>query len=190
VTVPASRDAVSDGDLIRGWRRERDDRCAAELVRRHGGSLSRFLAGAGASLEDLEDLVQETFFRAFRRIETFKGRSSFRTWLMTIGSNVMRDAWRRRQRRPVVPLDDRELPDETATPDGMAAVRDLVDRLAGEVARLPAMQRDVFLLRAQQGLDYGEIAAALETTSGAARVHYHHAVKRLKRALGDEREGR
>jgi RNA polymerase sigma-70 factor (ECF subfamily) len=45
------------------------------------------------------------------------------------------------------------------------------------------MQREVFLLRAQQGLEYMEIAAALDTSPGAARVHYHHAVKRLKEWL-------
>ena len=46
--------------------------------------------------------------------------------------------------------------------------------------QLPRMQREVFLLRAQQGFEYEEIAAALGTTPGAARVHYHHAVRRLK----------
>jgi RNA polymerase sigma-70 factor (ECF subfamily) len=45
------------------------------------------------------------------------------------------------------------------------------------------MQREVFLLRAQQGLEYLEIAVALDTSPGAARVHYHHAVKRLKEWL-------
>jgi RNA polymerase sigma-70 factor (ECF subfamily) len=45
------------------------------------------------------------------------------------------------------------------------------------------MQRDVFLLRAQQGLDYDAIARALDTSAGAARVHYHHAVKRLRRVV-------
>jgi len=45
------------------------------------------------------------------------------------------------------------------------------------------MQREVFLLRAQQGLEYEEIAAALATSPGAARVHYHHAVRRLKEIL-------
>ena len=49
--------------------------------------------------------------------------------------------------------------------------------------RLPRMQREVFLLRAQQGLEYTEIAAALDTSAGAARVHYHHAVRRLKEWL-------
>jgi len=56
-------------------------------------------------------------------------------------------------------------------------------RLRQGLERLSRMQREVFLLRAQQGLDYEEIAAALETSPGAARVHYHHAVKRLKEYL-------
>ena len=56
-------------------------------------------------------------------------------------------------------------------------------RLVVGVKELPRLQREVFLLRAQQGLEYGEIAAALNTTEGAARVHYHHAVKRLKELL-------
>jgi len=52
--------------------------------------------------------------------------------------------------------------------------------LAAGLQQLPRLQREVFLIRAQQGLEYEEIAAALATTPGAARVHYHHAVKRLK----------
>jgi RNA polymerase sigma-70 factor (ECF subfamily) len=48
------------------------------------------------------------------------------------------------------------------------------------LSALPRLQREVFLLRAQQGMDYEEIARALETTPGSARVHYHNAVKRLK----------
>jgi RNA polymerase sigma-70 factor (ECF subfamily) len=57
-------------------------------------------------------------------------------------------------------------------------------RLAQGLTVLPRLQREVFLLRAQQGMEYGEIAAALGTTPGAARVHYHHAVKRLKEKMG------
>jgi RNA polymerase sigma-70 factor (ECF subfamily) len=53
-------------------------------------------------------------------------------------------------------------------------------RIHQGIERLPRLQRQVFLLRAQQGLDYQSIADALGTTPGAARVHYHHAVKRLK----------
>jgi RNA polymerase sigma-70 factor (ECF subfamily) len=60
---------------------------------------------------------------------------------------------------------------------------DLAARIGAFVQTLPRMQRDVFLLRAQQGMEYEEIASALGTTAGAARVHYHHAIKRLKAML-------
>jgi RNA polymerase sigma-70 factor (ECF subfamily) len=105
---------------------------------------------------------------------------------MTIGSNLLKDSWRRRVRRPVVPLEDGSLVDESSDPQGEAIAGDMAERLGAGVQGLPRMQRDVFLLRAQQGLEYEEIAGALGTSAGAARVHYHHAVKRLK-ALLEER---
>jgi RNA polymerase sigma-70 factor (ECF subfamily) len=181
--MPAPGESRSDADLIEAWQRG-DEEAAADLVRRHAAPLARFLASAGAG-EEVEDLVQETFLRAFRRIETFKGASSFRTWMMTIGSNLLKDSWRRRVRRPVVSLEDRNLVDESSDPQGEAVAGDLAKRLGAGVQRLPRMQRDVFLLRAQQDMEYEEIAAALDTTTGAARVHYHHAVKRLKALLAE-----
>ncbi len=174
-------DSPPDGDLIEAWR-DGDEAAAAALVRRHATPLARFLSAAGAA-EDVDDLVQETFLRAFRRIETFKGASSFRTWLMTIGSNILKDAWRRRSRRPVVALEDREIVDQASDPQSEAVAEDLAARLGACVRNLPRLQRDVFLLRAQQGMQYEEIAGALGTTPGAARVHYHHAIKRLKALL-------
>ena len=179
--MPAENAQLSDAELIGVWR-EGNEAAAAELVRRHAEPLGRFLAAAGAA-EEVEDLVQETMLRAFRRIETFRGKSSFRTWLMTIGSNLLKDSWRRRQRRPVLPLDDREIIDESSDPAGEAMAEDLATRLGACLQTLPRLQRDVFLLRAQQGLEYAEIANALGSTAGAARVHYHHAIKRLKKLL-------
>ncbi len=182
MTVPAPLEPVPDGDLIRGWQNG-DEAAATELVRRHAGPLARFLRGSGATDDELEDLVQETLFRAFRNIGGFRGRSSFRTWIMTIGANALKDSWRRRKRRQVVPLAGREVEDAGSDPHGEAASRDLETRLMTAVQALPEMQREVFLLRAQQGIQYEEIARALDTSPGAARVHYHHAVKRLKKYL-------
>jgi len=81
-----------------------------------------------------------------------------------------------------VPLDD-ALRDRDGDPHEQAVAGEAADRLQEGLARLPRMQREVFLLRAQQGLAYEEIAAALGTSAGAARVHYHHAVRRLKEHL-------
>jgi len=81
-----------------------------------------------------------------------------------------------------VPLDE-----ALRTPDGdpyeQAVAGEVEGRLTAGLAKLPRMQREVFLLRAQQGLEYEDIAAALGTSAGAARVHYHHAVRRLKEYL-------
>ncbi len=181
--MPATGESRSDSSLIEAWR-DGDERAATELVRRHAAPLARFLSAAGAGAgEDVEDLVQETFLRAFRRIETFKGVSSFRTWLMTIGSNLLKDSWRRRSRRPEVSLEERDIVDQAGDPQDKVVAGDIAARIGAFVQTLPRMQRDVFLLRAQQGVEYKEIASALGTTAGAARVHYHHAIKRLKALL-------
>jgi RNA polymerase sigma-70 factor, ECF subfamily len=181
VTAPAPQPEPDDAALIARWQAG-DQGAAAELVRRHAGAVARFLGAAGAG-DDAEDLVQEAFFRAFRYIDRFRGGSSFRTWVMTIAGNALTDLRRKRGRRAVVPLGDLEVVDGTADPHGETVERDLLARLERQVGRLPPMQRDVFLLRAQQGLEYDEIARLLDTTPGAARVHYHHAVKRLKREI-------
>ena len=182
MTVPDVAATPPDDVLIEGWRGG-DEAAAAMLVRRHTGALARFLGAAGAR-EDLEDLVQETFFRAFRRIHTFRGDCTFLGWVLAIGSNVLKDHRRRGARRiPVAREEGVEVADAGSDPVDYATERDLLAALEGAVARLPPMQRDVFLLRAQQGLDYEAVARALETSVGAARVHYHHAVRRLKRIL-------
>lgn len=181
MTAPDPHPQPADAELIAGWRAG-DEAAAGVLVRRHAQAVARFLAAAGAG-EDLEDLVQEAFFRAFRSIDRFREAAAFRTWLLTIAGNALTDLRRRRGRRPVLALEDREVEDQRADPHAELVLRDLEARVEIEVSRLPPMQRDVFLLRAQQGLAYEEIARALGTSVGAARVHYHHAVKRLKRVL-------
>jgi RNA polymerase sigma-70 factor (ECF subfamily) len=170
-------DTTTDPALVAAYRAG-DERAAAELVRRHAQALGRFLYSMGADQADLEDLIQETLFRAFRRVDSWRGGASFRSWLLTIGSNLLRDEVRKRKGR-LVSIDDREIPD-TSDPHGDLAAGEAQDRVREGLARLPRLQREVFLLRAQEGSDYGEIAALLGTTPGAARVHYHHAVKRLK----------
>jgi RNA polymerase sigma-70 factor, ECF subfamily len=174
----AAAPPLTDAALIAAWQGG-DEPAAAELVRRHARALAWFLAGAGALEADVDDLVQETFIRAFRALGKFRGQCRFRTWLLTIGGNVSKDAHRRSRGARVVPLAE-DLRATDGDPHERAVAGEAERRLATGLERLPRMQRDVFLLRAQQGLEYEEIAAALGTSPGAARVHYHHAVKRLK----------
>lgn len=169
---------VTDGELIARYL-SGDERAATELVKRHAPPLARFLAVQGAPEDELEDLVQEAFFKAFRALTGFRGGASFRTWLLTIGGNVLRDRHRQWKRRQVIELSP-EVVDPRGDPAGDAEATWTAARLEAGIAKLARLQREVFLLRAQQGLEYSEIAGGLRISEGAARVHYHHAVKRLK----------
>jgi RNA polymerase sigma-70 factor (ECF subfamily) len=170
--------STPDPVLVAAYRRG-DERAAAELVGRHVAALGRFLFSSGAARDEVEDLVQETLYRAFRRLDGWRGTASFRSWLFAIGGNLLRDQFRSRKGRQVISIDDRDIPDRT-DPHAELAAGEIEDRVREGLARLPRLQREVFLLRVQQGSEYEEIAVVLGTTPGAARVHYHHAVKKLK----------
>jgi RNA polymerase sigma-70 factor (ECF subfamily) len=171
-----------DGDLIARYLAG-EEQAATELVRRHANALARYIAAQGAPQDELEDLTQETLFKAFRALATFRGGASFRTWLLAIGGNVLRDRRRRWRKNQVVELTP-EIRDPSGDPGAQAEAEWAAERLQEGIGKLARLQREVFLMRAQQGLGYEDIASGLGITEGAARVHYHHAVKRLKAWIG------
>src|SRR5215472_18214096 len=92
-------DAV-DRELIARWLNG-DQRAATMLVERHAAALSRFAAAmGGVTGSDVDELVQDTFVRAFNSLESFRGESSLRTWLFTIERRLMLDRRRAERRRP------------------------------------------------------------------------------------------
>ncbi|HEX3926837.1 MAG TPA: sigma-70 family RNA polymerase sigma factor [Gemmatimonadales bacterium] len=171
----------TDPELVAAWR-SGDDHAATQLVQRHAAALGRYLGAAGAASADVEDLVQETFFKAFRGLQGWRGDGSFRGWLFRIAGNLLKDRFRQGKGRIFLEIEEHDIPDR-ADPAGELAADETGRQLEAGLKRLARMQREVFLLRVQQGLDYAEIAVSLGTTPGAARVHYHHAVKRLKEML-------
>ena len=172
-----------DAELIAQWKAG-DQRAASELVERHAAALARFAASSGAR-EDIDELVQDTFVRAFSSLDGFRGESSFRTWLFTIERRLLMDRRRAERRRPI----------KTEIGEGDAATEyDALDHMLASEAhakvrnaldRLTPTQREVFVLRVNEGLSYKEIAEAVSTTEGAARVHYHNAMRSVKEFLED-----
>lgn len=172
----------SDPELIAAWRRG-DEAAATALVHRHSPAVGRYLLASGAASADVEDLLQEAFYRAFRGLDGWRGEGSFRGWVFRIAGNLLRDRFRAGKGRHFVEIEEFDLPDH-ADPAGELVASEAEQRLLDGLEQLPRLQREVFLLRVQQGWDYVEIATAVGSTPGAARVHYHHAVKRLKEWLG------
>ena len=176
----------SDLELARTLRKG-CEQAAGRLVERHGRSLLAYLR---AKSPDAEDLYQETWLRAIRRIESFRG-GNFRAWLTVIARNCMIDQARRRW--PTVSLDARDklgnslsdtLRDAGPTAAARLAGEETRRLLAGRIAALPPDQREIFLLRTQQELSFAEIARMLGIPLNTALGRMHYAVTRLRRELG------
>ena len=173
----------SDRELIARWRAG-DSRAASSLVSRHADALARFAVSSGER-DEIEELVQDTFVRAFGSLDAFRGESSLRTWLFTIERRLMLDRRRtERRQRAMVSIEPSDATTEYDALDGLLA-EEAESRVRKAVTSLSPTQREVFLLRVEQGLSYKEIAELVETTEGAARVHYHNAMRAVKEFLDE-----
>src|SRR5512141_3510803 len=110
----------SDRELIERWKTG-DSRAATMLVGRHADALARFAVSSGERSE-IEELVQDTFVRAFGSLDGFRGESTLRTWLFTIMRRLVLDQRRARARRPIsVPVEEDDAITEFDALDGMVA---------------------------------------------------------------------
>lgn len=173
----------TDRELIERWKAG-DSRAATLLVSRHADALARFAASSGERGE-IEELVQDTFVRAFSSMDSFRGESSLRTWLFTIERRLMLDRRRsERRQRTTVAVQPSDAVTEYDALDTMLA-EEAESRVRKAVDGLSPTQKEVFTLRVEQGMSYREIAEIVGTTEGAARVHYHNAMRVVKESVSD-----
>lgn len=183
ILTRADDDTEVDRALIARWHGG-DQRAATALVERHAPSVARFIASLGVRHAP-DEVVQDTFVRAFGSLESFRGEASMRSWLFTIARRLVLDQRRSMQReRHHVSIDDAAplLASADDVLDGVVATES-EGRVRQAVARLSPTQREVFTLRVVEGLSYKEIADVADTTEGAARVHYHNAMRAVKEFL-------
>ena len=166
--------AATDGDPL----------AAAALVRATQSDVWRVCAALG-DRQSADDLTQETYLRAFGSLHRFEGRSSLRTWLLSIARRVCADAVRsRRRRRLTLVREDAELEalgsgDDADRVGEGAAVADLL-------ARLDPDRREAFVLTQLLGLPYAEAAEVAGCPVGTIRSRVARARADLVEALGDE----
>jgi RNA polymerase sigma-70 factor (ECF subfamily) len=191
--------------------RDGDESAFSELVERHRRELQVHCYRMLGSLDDSEDLVQETFLRAWRRRETFEGRASFRAWLYRIATNACLDALAKRPRRAptpegpdyavapnaslevpwLQPYPDRLLegaaPSE-AEPDAVVVAKETIE-LAFMVAiqHVPPRPRAVLILRDVLGWRAKDTADLLETSVASVNSALQRARGALKKHLPEPR---
>jgi RNA polymerase sigma-70 factor (TIGR02960 family) len=189
---------ATEGDAVVAAAMAGDESAFTALVQRHRRELHVHCYRMLGSFEDAEDLVQETFLRAWRTRETFAGGPGFRAWLYRIATNACLDALRRSRRRVpslhsfaevpwLQPYPDRLL-DEIAPSDtepGQVVVAKETIELAflAVIQLLPPKQRAVLILRGVLGWSAGETASLLDTTVAAANSALQRARATLRERL-------
>ena len=138
--------------------------------------------------EDAQDCMQESMIRIYRALSSFKGQSSFSTWIYRITMNTCLDELRRRKARRSTSLDTLldsgwSPTDETDTPERHAIQSEQRRTLERAIAELPEDMRAAVVLRDVQGLAYDEIASALNVNVGTVKSRISRGRERLREKL-------
>jgi RNA polymerase sigma-70 factor (ECF subfamily) len=185
--VPGSGDARSDDLLVRAFLAGNDD-AFGELVRRHQRTVLALVRRYAATPDDARDLAQRAFLKAFqaaRRALWLRSKAPpFRAWLFRIAVNLGRNHARDVRRWRLVHV--RAAEEVPVPPAGSTGLeRDERDRaVRAAVLNLPRRQREVLTLRIDAELSFREIAEVLRITENNAKVHFHHATRRLREVVG------
>jgi len=180
----------TDRQLVR--RVQEGDRAAFDLlVIRYQGRVAGIIGRYLRDYQDIRDLTQETFIKAYRAIDRFRGDSAFYTWLYRIAVNAAKNFLEARSRRPhtVMENDDAEQLDASASLRDDSRPEDYLQRdelealLYKAIGELPEELRNALLLRELEGLSYEDIALILDCPIGTVRSRIFRARDFLDRRI-------
>src|SRR5208337_1406793 len=183
--------------------------CAGEteafrvLVDRYSRKIFRLAYGMTRNEQDAEDVVQETFLRAYRRLDQFESRSSFGTWIFRIAVNsaldLTRKLGRHEQAEQQMPGDEAgaeklsQLPTPEPAPDRLLLSGELKHKVESVLASLSPRVRTAFVLRHYEGMPIEQIGSVLGLKGSATKNSIYRAVQKLRKELEPlvvAREGR
>jgi RNA polymerase sigma-70 factor, ECF subfamily len=153
----------------------------AELVKRHQTALLRLCLRMLKDQDLAEDVVQEAFIKAYKKIHLFEGRSSFKSWLYQIAMNTARNKFRE-NRLEVVSLEKIKV---SVSPEAESNLvqTDVESILRGEVEKLPDRQREALVLRIYEDLSFKEIARIMDCPYDTAKANYRHGLMKIKESI-------
>jgi RNA polymerase sigma-70 factor (ECF subfamily) len=165
-----------------------DEEAFRTVVDRHSRRLYELAYRVTRERSSAEDIVQETFMKAYRSLHRFDGRAGLASWLYRIALNTALDDSRQRRVRSEVKGEAASLvvdatPADEPDPERLAGSRDLRHALRGAMAALSPLERVAFVLRHYEGCTTEEIGAQLGLRSSATRQAVFRAVRKLRAAL-------
>ena len=172
-------------------RAQRGDRAALdELCRGEWAVVYRLVARSVRSRQEAEDVTQEVFLRALRRLDGYRSESgSFRPYLIAVARNLLRDRARSEGRVGWTDADPDSLPARGGGPEAAAIAAERRSALVAGLARLPSTYRAVLRLRLLEGRSAADAARELRRSPEAVRQLEHRALAALRAELADDDEG-
>jgi len=179
---------AQDVSLARGG----DESAFRRLVERHSRTVFQLAFRLTGSEADAEDIVQDSFLKAYRELGRFESRSSFSTWLHRITVNCSYDLLRKRPRQkaePLEPLEGEAAPvaalvaDPIGRPDRLLYGAEVQRRVEMAMGTLTPAERAAFLLRHVEGRSIDEIGTTLGLQMSATKHSIFRAVQKMRRAL-------
>ena len=172
--------------------RDGDSEAFRALVERHGRAVYRLAYRMTGSAQDAEDVVQETFLKAYKQLSRFESRANFGTWLHRIAVNCSIDLIRARPHRETG-HDDGDLEqfgavvESTGTtgtsPERLMMSTEVQQRIGDAMSSLSRMERAAFILRHFEGRSIEEISQSLGLKTNAAKHSIFRAVRKMRSAL-------
>jgi RNA polymerase sigma-70 factor, ECF subfamily len=176
-------------EIARGLK-QRDPELLDRLIEQYQYRLFRYLVYLTASRERAEDIFQETWIRVLERGHQYDGKSKFEAWLFTIARHLVIDWQRQKKTQSLDAMTDPEegapfeIADESEpSPLGLVLTREQEENVQASLGQVPAIYREVLLLRFQEEMKLEEIAVVLETPISTVKSRLYRGIEALRGAL-------
>lgn len=171
--------ALSDFDLVRKTN-EGSVEAFTVIVERYQKPLTQFSMRYVGDLASAEDIVQESFLKAFEKLSTFQFRSAFKSWLYRIVINTAKNYLR--NQKSVVDIDAVQIVEESECEQNLMD-RQLIEKASDLIKDLPTKQREALQLRVFEDKSFAEVAEKMECPYDTAKANYRHGLIKLQESL-------
>lgn len=188
VQTSMQKDMMSDEAILAMLNKDATfDKGFSLLLRKYQERLYWHIRRMVIEHEDANDVLQNTCIKIYKGIKKFKGNSQLYTWLYRIASNEAITFLKKQQRRKSTSLSDEGINIENKLKaDAFFDGNEIQRKLQAAIQTLPEKQRLVFNMRYFDEMSYKDMSASLNTSVGALKASYHHAVKKIEKFLKGE----
>jgi len=151
------------------------------IARQYSGMLYRHIQRMVGNREDAQDILQDVLLLIFRKLHTFRGDASMKTWVFRIASNRAIDFIRQSRRRPTEALDEKLSVNDS--PLAFTQRQAQIDALGHALEQLPTEQRQIVILKEINGLTFREIAEIVQIPENTAKTRMYTSLRKLRNIL-------